>query len=163
MTFLCDTNIISELARPQPNLGVLAWSAQVSSISLSVITLEEIAYGLASKPNARVQNWFQEFLKTYCQIIPITAEIAHYSGELRGRLRTQGKSRTQATHFDCLELIRKIHVPKSFVYPSTSPALFFLVAGVINAISCKQQRFAIANVLLTPTSLHLRWLIYQLI
>ena len=80
MTILCDTNIISELARPQPNPGVLAWSAQVSSISLSVITLEEIAYGLASKPNARVQNWFQVFLKTYCQIIPITAEIAHYSG-----------------------------------------------------------------------------------
>jgi predicted nucleic acid-binding protein len=94
VTFLCDTNIISELARPQPNPGVLAWSAQVSAISLSVITLEEIAYGLASKPNARVQNWFQEFLKTYCQIIPITAEIAHHSGELRGGLRTQGKPRT---------------------------------------------------------------------
>ena len=96
VTFLCDTNIISELARPQPNPGVLAWSAQVSLISLSVITLEEIAYGLASKPNARVQNWFHEFLKTYCQIIPITAEIAHRSGELRGGLRTQGKPRTQA-------------------------------------------------------------------
>jgi len=59
VTFLSDTNIISELARPQPNPGVLAWITQVSSISLSVITLEEIAYGLASKPNARVQNWFQ--------------------------------------------------------------------------------------------------------
>jgi hypothetical protein len=96
VTFLCDTNIISELARPQPNPGVLAWSAQVSAISLSAITLEEIAYGLASKPNTKVQNWFQEFLKTYCQIIPITAEIAHHSGELRGGLRTQGKPRTQA-------------------------------------------------------------------
>lgn len=96
MTFLCDTNIISELSRPQPNPGVLAWSTQVSSIFLSVITVEEIAYGLASKPNARVQNWFEQFLKTYCQIIPITAEIAQFSGELRGRLRTQGKPRTQA-------------------------------------------------------------------
>ena len=96
MTFLCDTNIISELSRPQPNPGVLAWNTQVLSISLSVITLEEIAYGLASKPNARLQNWFEEFLKTYCQIIPITAEIAQLSGELRGRLRTQGKPRTQA-------------------------------------------------------------------
>ena len=96
MTFLCDTNIISELSRPQPNPGVLAWNTQVLSISLSVITLEEIAYGLASKPNARLQNWFEEFLKTYCQIIPITDEIAQLSGELRGRLRTQGKPRTQA-------------------------------------------------------------------
>lgn len=96
MTILCDTNIISELARPQPNPGVLEWSTQVSSISLNVITLEEIAYGLVSKPNTRVQNWFQEFLKNYCQVIPITADIAYYSGELRGRLRTQGKPRTQA-------------------------------------------------------------------
>ena len=96
MTFLCDTNIISELARPQPNPGILAWSTQVSSISLSVITLEEIAYGLASKPNARVQNWFQEFLKDYCQVLPITPEIAQRSGEMRGQLRTQGKPRTQS-------------------------------------------------------------------
>ncbi|WP_408104032.1 PIN domain-containing protein [Tolypothrix campylonemoides] len=28
MTFLCDTNIISELVRPQPNPGVIAWSQQ---------------------------------------------------------------------------------------------------------------------------------------
>lgn len=96
MTFLCDTNIISELARPQPNPGVLAWSKQVSSISLSVITLEEIAYGLASKPNAKVQKWFQEFLKDYCQVIAITPEIAQRSGEVRGQLRTKGKPRTQA-------------------------------------------------------------------
>lgn len=96
MTILCDTNIISELVRPQPNPGVLAWSAQISSIFLSVITLEEIAYGLAAKPNARVQIWFQEFLNTYCQILPITAEIAQRSGELRGQLRTQGKPRSQA-------------------------------------------------------------------
>jgi toxin FitB len=96
MTFLCDTNIISELARPQPNLGVLEWSSGVSSIALSVITVEEIFYGLASKPNARVQAWFEEFLNTYCQIMPITPEIAKRSGELRGYLRTQGKPRSQA-------------------------------------------------------------------
>ncbi len=96
MTFLCDTNIISELARPRPNPGVLAWSSQVSSISLSVITLEEIAYGLTSNPNSRIQNWFDQFLRNYCQIIPITAEIAQHSGELRGQLRTQGLPRSQA-------------------------------------------------------------------
>jgi predicted nucleic acid-binding protein len=44
MTFLCDTNVISELARPQPNSGVMDWIATVPSISLSVITLEEILY-----------------------------------------------------------------------------------------------------------------------
>ena len=96
MTFLCDTNIISELARPQPNPGVLLWSTQVPSIVLSVITVEEITYGLTSKPNARIQNWFNQFLNTYCQIMPITADIARRCGELRGQLRTQGKPRSQA-------------------------------------------------------------------
>jgi predicted nucleic acid-binding protein len=96
MKFLCDTNIISELARPQPNAGVLQWSREVSSIALSVITLEEIYYGLTSKPNARIKTWFQQFLNYYCQIIPITSEIALYAGEIRGKLRTQGKARSQA-------------------------------------------------------------------
>lgn len=96
MIFLCDINIISELARPQPNPGVLAWSTTVSSISLSVITIEETLYGLTSKPNARIQAWFQRFLVTHCRILPITPEIAEKSGEIRGMLKTQGKPRTQA-------------------------------------------------------------------
>lgn len=62
MTFLWDTNIISELARPQPHPGVLSWSSQVSSINLSMVTIEEIYYGLAAKPNARIQQWFEQFI-----------------------------------------------------------------------------------------------------
>jgi len=63
MTFLCDTNIISELVRPQPNPGVLIWVKNLSSINISVITLEEIHYGLTSKPNLKIQNWFDNFIK----------------------------------------------------------------------------------------------------
>lgn len=96
MTLLCDTNIISELCKPQPDQGVIAWSAEVTTIAISVITLEEIIYGLNAKPSARIQIWFQEFLKTYCQVLPITSEIAQCAGELRGKLRTQGMTRTQA-------------------------------------------------------------------
>ena len=96
MTFLCDTNIISELASPQPNPGVLSWRSQVSSINLSVVTVEEIYYGLASKPNLRIEQWFEKFLNNYCFIFAITTEIAKRSGQLRGYLRTQGKPRTQA-------------------------------------------------------------------
>ncbi|MBN4001429.1 PIN domain-containing protein [Nostoc sp. LPT] len=50
MTFLCDTNIISELARLQPNSGVLKWAESAYSIVLSAITVKEIFYGLTSKP-----------------------------------------------------------------------------------------------------------------
>lgn len=96
MTFLCDTNIISELSRPTPNQGVIAWSDTVTSIHLSVITLEEIYYGLAAKPSPRIQKWFENFLATNCQILPLNSEIAKRAGELRGMLRTQGKQRSQA-------------------------------------------------------------------
>ena len=96
MTFLCDTNLISELARPQPNPGVLVWAAEVSSISLSVITVEEIFYGLSAKPNIRIQSWFEGFIEQYCNLLPITPEIAQRSGELRGQLRSKGQTHTQA-------------------------------------------------------------------
>jgi toxin FitB len=56
MTFLCDTNIISELAGPRPNSGVVDWSQNVTFIAISVITIEEITYGLTAKPNARIQD-----------------------------------------------------------------------------------------------------------
>ncbi|WP_016948749.1 PIN domain-containing protein [Anabaena sp. PCC 7108] len=91
MTFLCDTNIISKLVRPQPNPGVLTWVNNLSSINISVITLEEIHYALKSKPNIRIQNWFDNFIKNDCQILPITAEIAKLCGELRGQRSTKVK------------------------------------------------------------------------
>ncbi|MUG94642.1 PIN domain-containing protein [Scytonema sp. UIC 10036] len=107
MSHLCDTNIISELTRPMPNPGVIAWSGTVKSINISAITIEEIYYGLTAKPNARIQNWFESFLTTHCQILPITSEIAKCSSELRGFLRTQGKPRSQADIF--IAATAKIH------------------------------------------------------
>jgi predicted nucleic acid-binding protein len=95
-TFLCDTNILSELARPRPNAGVAAWSQEVSSIAVSVITVEEITYGLAWKPNSRILDWFQDFLHAYSEILPVTVEIAERSGSLRGTLQARGRTRTQA-------------------------------------------------------------------
>jgi predicted nucleic acid-binding protein len=95
-TFLSDTNILSELVRPRPNAGVLAWSQGVSDIMVSVITVEEIAFGLAWKPNPRILDWFQDFLHEYAEILPVTAEIAERSGHLRGSLQARGRTRSQA-------------------------------------------------------------------
>jgi toxin FitB len=95
-TFLCDTNILSELVRPRPDARVAAWAQGVSSIAVSVITVEEITYGLAWKPNPRILDWFQDYLSAYAEILPITAEIAERSGSLRGTLKARGRTRTQA-------------------------------------------------------------------
>jgi len=93
---LCDTNIISEFARPQPNPGVLQWVQSVDQITISVITLEEIYYGLSAKPNPKIQRLIEQFFAENCTILPVTDAIAQAAGILRGRLRLQGQTRTQA-------------------------------------------------------------------
>jgi predicted nucleic acid-binding protein len=62
VTFLADTNILGELTRPRPNRGVLVWASQVPGLNLSVVTLEEIHYGLSWRPNDRIRSWFEKFL-----------------------------------------------------------------------------------------------------
>jgi predicted nucleic acid-binding protein len=95
-SFLGDTNILSELARTKPDPGVLEWAGTVSSIAVSVITVEEIAYGLAWKPNHRILSWFDSFFAIHSEILPVTPEIAMRSGRLRGNLQARGRTRTQA-------------------------------------------------------------------
>ena len=96
MSYLVDTNVISELAKPNPNSGVAAWAQTVTGISLSVITLEEISYGLSWKPNPRVQAWFDEFFASSCTICPVVEEVAIRAGQIRGQMAKRGRRRTQA-------------------------------------------------------------------
>ena len=96
MTFLADTNILGELSRPRPNRGVLVWADQVAELNLSVITLEEIHHGLSWRPSERIRSWFEKFLTEQCRVLPVTDDIARLAGDLRGRLSTQGETRSQA-------------------------------------------------------------------
>ena len=93
---LVDTNVLSELAGRQPNPGVLRWAAALSTIAVSVVTIEEVRFGLAWRPNPRVGAWFEAFFVGSCEVLPVTEEIAVRSGELRGSLRAEGRPRTQA-------------------------------------------------------------------
>jgi toxin FitB len=99
MNYLVDTNVLSELARRKPHAGVQAWARSVSRVALSVVTVEEIFFGLAWKPNPRIRAWFDAFLQQHCDVHPITSEIACVGGELRGRLAGRGAVRTQADMF----------------------------------------------------------------
>jgi toxin FitB len=94
--FLCDTNVISELARPLPSPDVFDWITNLETIFISVITLEEIQFGIAARPNDRIPAWFDQFLQTDCVIVPVTEAIAIRSGQLRGSFRRSGQQRTQA-------------------------------------------------------------------
>lgn len=95
MTLLLDTNVVSELCRQRPNPGVAAWAVDVMDFSLSVVTVEEVAYGLAWRPNARISAWFEGFLQR-CPVWPLTLDIARRAGEWRGAFAGQGIVRSQA-------------------------------------------------------------------
>jgi predicted nucleic acid-binding protein len=94
---LVDTNVLSELARPNPDPNVLRWAQAIPlPLSLAAITLEEIHYGLAARPNPAIRAWFDAFLAQSCVVLPITPAIAERAGQLRGEHRRGGRQRTQA-------------------------------------------------------------------
>ena len=94
---LVDTNVLSELARQSPDPQVLRWASGVLlPLSISVVSLEEVSYGLAWRPNPEIRAWFETFLAESCDVLPVTATIARRAGELRGTFRGDGRQRTQA-------------------------------------------------------------------
>ncbi len=96
MSYLIDTNIISEAMRPIPHEGVRQWLNKQFPIFISVITVEEIYYGLSYKEAIKQQQWFEKLLNNYCHVLPIDGEISKECGILRGKLRQQGIIKHQA-------------------------------------------------------------------
>jgi toxin FitB len=94
--YLIDTNVVSELFRRVPAPNVVTFLTSATKTKLSVVTIEEMAFGLNAKPNAALQAQFDIFISQWSEIVPITTDIALRAGALRGRLRTRGRSRTQA-------------------------------------------------------------------
>ncbi|MBS4095751.1 MAG: type II toxin-antitoxin system VapC family toxin [Sulfuricella sp.] len=94
MSVLLDTNIVSELVRRQPDQGVIAWAAREVDYLISAVTVDEIAFGLAWRPNPRIAAWFDAFLAAH-PVLPISLEIARRAGELRGAFATHGIVRSQ--------------------------------------------------------------------
>lgn len=93
---LLDTNVLSELSRNRPDPGVLAWAGDRTELAISVVTVEEVYFGLSSRPNPRVMGWFKSFLAEHCRVLAVTAEVARVAGELRGVFKARGVARTQA-------------------------------------------------------------------
>lgn len=94
---LLDTNIVAELSRPHPDPNVERWAATVKPpFALSVVSVEEVRYGLSWRPLQRAESWFREFLPVFCDVLPVTEAIARRAGDLRGRFQAAGETRTQA-------------------------------------------------------------------
>jgi predicted nucleic acid-binding protein len=90
MSYLLDTNVLSELRRKQPHPGVSAWMAQrpASSLYLSVLTLGELRKGIDGvQVEARklaLSDWLQNELSLFFlgRVLSIDEQVADRWGQL---------------------------------------------------------------------------------
>lgn len=90
MSYLIDTNVISELARAKPDRRVVEWfeSMPGSALFLSVLTLGELRKGVARLPDAprheRLRLWLEVDLLAWFgdQLLPVDAAVADRWGRL---------------------------------------------------------------------------------
>ena len=91
MSFLLDTNVISEARKPRGDTGVKAWISSVDSeeLYLSVLVLGEIRRGIEllrrtdqTQANA-YELWLQSLTNEYGgRVLPITPEVAEEWGRI---------------------------------------------------------------------------------
>lgn len=94
--YLLDTNILSELGKPQPDPKVVQFVAQQEQAWLSIITVHELEYGLSLLPegNRRSQlaETIQLLLNQYAAfVLPIQQEEAKQAALLRAAAKQQGR------------------------------------------------------------------------
>jgi predicted nucleic acid-binding protein len=99
--YLLDTNVLSDLNpdKPGPNRDVVGWLRRSGDqCYLSVVTLTEIAYGVAWLRNrgataraARLGAWLDQMVQFYAtRILPIDVDIALQAGILLATARAAG-------------------------------------------------------------------------
>jgi toxin FitB len=99
MTFLLDTNVVSEWVKPRPDSGVVAWLREVDEdrLFLSVVTLAELRLGIERLPlgirRSRLDQWVAEDLRVRFEgrILAIDALIADAWGILTAKAQSFGR------------------------------------------------------------------------
>jgi predicted nucleic acid-binding protein len=92
--YLADTNVLSEFVKKTPDGHVMRWLESVEQLGLSAVTLEEVHFGLAWRPNARKLALFNALVQRMHAVYPVTGSIAQRAGTLRGQFQAQGVTRS---------------------------------------------------------------------
>ena len=94
MSWLVDTNVISELSRKAPHAGVSQWLVEhQDDLFLSVLTLGELEKGLMQATDAirkaRLARWIRKDVPEWFEgrILPVDERVAIRWGQLVGSLR----------------------------------------------------------------------------
>ncbi|MGB8012721.1 MAG: type II toxin-antitoxin system VapC family toxin [Terriglobales bacterium] len=99
MSFLLDTNAVSEWVKPRPNPGLIGWmeSADEDRIFLSVISLAELRYGVERMPagrrRVRLEQWLRHELPLRFEnrILPINDRVAEAWGRTVSHSEAAGR------------------------------------------------------------------------
>ena len=99
MTFLLDTNAVSEWVKPRPNPGLMKWmeSADEDRVFVSVISLVELRYGVERMPagsrRSRIEQWLQHELPLRFErrILPVDTQVAELWGQTVARSEAVGR------------------------------------------------------------------------
>ena len=99
MTFLLDTNVISEPLKARPNPGVLAWlaNADEDGVFISVVTITELRYRVerlaGGARRQRLDSWLRIDLRSRFEgrTLPIDPDVAEACGKLVARSESLGR------------------------------------------------------------------------
>ena len=99
MRVLFDTNVISELQKPDPTESVLHFYERLheQDIYLSVVTIGELRSGCARLPlgtrRSAFETWVEEIKRRFGRrILPIDLDAIEIWGEMHGRMKKEGLS-----------------------------------------------------------------------
>jgi len=96
MNYLLDTNIISEIMKKAPDARVFDWVGRLDRIFLSVISYEELIYGLRRRNLLQKEAWLRQMLADQGQLLAVSENAAQWCGEKRATLEAAGRTVTQA-------------------------------------------------------------------
>ena len=128
MSYLLDTNVVSELMRPKPSQKVLHWFANVpgDTLHISVLTLGEIRKGIENIKNSerkeKLRLWLEKNLPDWFgdRILAIDNKVADRWGRLFNEMKRplpaiDSLIAATALHYDLRLVTRNIG---DFCYPS---------------------------------------------
>jgi hypothetical protein len=99
MSFLLDTNAVSEWVKPRPNPGLIGWmeSTDEDRVFISVITLAELRYGVerlaTGARRRRLEEWLEHELPLRFEgrILPVGTNVAEVWGKTVSRSEAAGR------------------------------------------------------------------------
>lgn len=99
MSFLLDTNVISEGAKPRPDEGVMNWLASIDEeqLYLSIVSLAELRHGIerlhTGRRRSALDRWLTEELPARFEgrLMPVDAATADAWGRIVAAVQAAGR------------------------------------------------------------------------